>query len=343
MSHTWMVTPLDRQPEAAILSRIDQKTKPLGALGRLEELACQLALIQRQEQLSINQPTMLVFAGDHGVARHGVSIASSDVTRQMVLNFLAGGAAINCFSRLNEMALAVVDCGIQTPIDDPRLIIQRLGAGTADLSSEPAMTLEQAEEGLLLGATLARRYIQAGTNLLAFGEMGIGNTTAAAALLASLSGLPTTACVGRGTGIDDQQYQRKLKLVNQAVKRVGKQTDPRVLLSELGGFEIAQITGAILASAEAQCAMLIDGFIVTAAAMLAVAIAPACRDYMIFSHGSAEGGHGMMLETLRARPLLDLGLRLGEGTGAALALPLVRAACSFYNDMASFSEAGVTV
>ena len=344
MSCSWTILPLDRSAEPLIQQQIDQKTKPLGALGRLEELACQLALIQRQERITIQQPTMLVFAADHGIARHGISIAPSDVTRQMVLNFLGGGAAINCFCREHQIELKVVDAGILTPIDDPRLIHQRLGAGTADLSVEPAMSREQALLGLQLGSELAKAQIADGCNLLAFGEMGIGNTTPASALLAALTGVPVAACVGRGTGIDDGQLSRKNSLVTQALARVGDESDPIQLLTELGGFEIAQITGAMLAAAEQQIAMLIDGFIVTSAALLAVKIAPAARDYMIFSHGSSEGsGHGIMLETLKARPLLDLGLRLGEGTGAALALPLLRSACAFYNEMASFASAGVTV
>ena len=344
MPCSWTILPLDRSPEPVIQQHIDQKTKPLGALGRLEELACQLALIQRQERITIEQPTMLVFAADHGIARHGISIAPSDVTRQMVLNFLGGGAAINCFCREHQIELKVVDAGILTPIDDPRLIHQRLGAGTADLSVEPAMSQEQAHLGLQLGSELAKAQVAAGCNLLAFGEMGIGNTTPASALLAALTGIPVAACVGRGTGIDDAQLSRKISLVSQALARVGDGSDPIRLLAELGGFEIAQITGAMLAAAEQQITMLIDGFIVTSAALLAVKIAPAARDYMIFSHGSSEGsGHGIMLETLKARPLLDLGLRLGEGTGAALALPLLRSACAFYNEMASFASAGVSV
>ncbi len=344
MAGTWSVLPLDRQHESVIQERIDQKTKPLGALGRLEEIASQLALIQQSERIEVRQPTMLVFAADHGIARHGISIAPSEVTRQMVLNFLAGGAAINCFCRANQIELKVIDAGILTPIHDERLINQRVAAGTADLSVEPAMTHEQTQSALRLGAELATAQIASGCNVLAFGEMGIGNTTPASAILAAMTGIPVAACVGRGTGIDDEQLARKVTLVTQALQRVGTEQDPIELLRQFGGFEIAQITGAMLAAAEQKITLLVDGFIVTAAALLAVKIAPAARDYMIFSHGSSEGsGHGIMLETLKARPLLDLGLRLGEGTGAALALPLLRAACAFYNDMASFASAGVTV
>ncbi len=343
MQRNWNVQPLDRSNENAIQQRIDQKTKPLGALGRLESLALQLALIQQRQRLAITAPTVLVFAGDHGVAAQGVSIAPSAVTRQMVLNFLAGGAAINCFSRASGMNMRVVDAGILEPVDHPDVIQQRLGCVTGDISVEPAMSRDTAEQGLEWGANLVRKLASNGCNLLACGEMGIGNTTPAAALLAALTGLPVAACVGRGTGIDDAQFARKLALVSAAVARGGKQKDPVALLAELGGFEIAQITGALLAGAEAGMTLLVDGFIVTAAALLATRIAPASREYMVFAHGSAESGHGMMLEALRARPLLDLDLRLGEGTGAALALPLLQAACVFYNEMASFEEAGVTV
>lgn len=343
MAPSWTIAPLCREASSRIQHRIDNKTKPLGALGRLEEVASQLALIQQRDHLAITQPTMLVFAADHGIASHGVSIAPSAVTRQMVLNFLAGGAAINCFCRANDMALQVVDAGILEPIDDERLIQQRLGAGTADISVAPAMSRQQAEMALQLGSALAKRLRSQGSNLLACGEMGIGNTSSAAALLAALCQLPVSDCVGRGTGIDDGQLQRKISLITQAVARTDSRDDPIALLAQLGGYEIAQITGAMLGAAEAGMTLLVDGFIVTAAALLATRINPVSREYMIFAHGSAEAAHGIMLAQLQARPLLDLGLRLGEGTGAALALPLLRAACCFYNEMASFDEAGVTV
>ncbi|GAA4493100.1 nicotinate-nucleotide--dimethylbenzimidazole phosphoribosyltransferase [Pseudaeromonas paramecii] len=343
MPALYSISALDRTAQAQIQARIDNKTKPLGALGQLEPLALQLALIQQTPTLRLSNPTLLVFAGDHGVAAEGVSIAPAAVTRQMVLNFLAGGAAINCFCRTLGWQLKVVDAGILEPIDDPRLITQRLGAGTANLALESAMSQTQCQQGLQLGAALARREIASGADLLAFGEMGIANTTSATALLAALTGAPVAACIGRGTGINDTQLAHKQALIEQAVARVAGQTDPQVLLAELGGFELVQICGAILAAAEARVPMLIDGFIVSAAALVACRIALACRDYMLFSHGSAEPGHARLLAAMQAEPLLDLGLRLGEGTGAALALPLLQAAVSFYNDMASFESAGVTV
>lgn len=346
--NNWPVKPLDQSPRDALLNNINQKTKPLGALGQLEDVALQIALIQNQgqkpEKLAINNPVMLVFASDHGIADEGVSIAPSAVTQQMVLNFLAGGAAINCFCRSNNLPLKIVDAGIKFEIipTPKNLISQRIAAGTKNIAQESAMTHEQAEQALQLGAQLAEREIQAGANLLAFGEMGIGNSSSAAAILAAISKAPIETCVGLGTGINPQQLAKKIALVKQGVARIAD-ADPINILAEVGGFEIAQICGAMLATAAAGKIILVDGFIVTAAALLATKIQPNARAYMIFAHQSEEAGHQLMLRLLNAKPLLNLGLRLGEGTGAALALPLIQAAVSFYNDMATFESAGVTV
>lgn len=343
------VTALDSSRSAQIQARIDQKTKPAGALGQLEALALQLALVQQRDYLAIERPLMLVFAGDHGIAEEGVSIAPSEVTQQMVLNFLAGGAAINCFCRSVDLPIRVIDAGIKFPIEPQPgdLIDQRMDAGTRNFAREPAMSQSQAISALQAGATLAAREIAAGSNLLAFGEMGIGNTSSAAAILALLTNNPVELCVGLGTGINAEQFTKKLTLINQAVDRVKAAShnnlQPLDILAQVGGFEIAQICGAMLATASKGKLILVDGFIVTAAALLAAALQPHVRDYMIFAHQSQESGHQMMLQQLKAKPLLSLGLRLGEGTGAALALPLVRAAVSFYNDMATFESAGVTV
>jgi nicotinate-nucleotide--dimethylbenzimidazole phosphoribosyltransferase len=344
MALAWQIAPLDHSGSDAIQHRIDQKTKPLGALGQLEALALQIALVQQQPRLSIERPLMLVFAGDHGIADEGVSIAPSSVTQQMVLNFLAGGAAINCFCRTNHLPLKVIDAGIKYEIKPApsALIAQRIAAGTRNFAHEPAMTLAQAEQALLLGQQLAQQEIAAGSNLLAFGEMGIGNSSSAAALLAALSGADVAQCVGKGTGISDAQLAKKIALVSQGVARL-QDKSPLTLLAELGGFEIAQICGAMLATAQAKKLILVDGFIVSAAALLATHFNPNARDYMIFAHQSEEAGHQLLLRLLNANPLLDLGLRLGEGTGAALALPLIHAAVSFYNQMATFESAGVKV
>lgn len=343
MSTSWNIKPVSQKDSDAIQHKINMKTKPLGALGALEQTAHQLALIQQKNQIVIQNPTMLVFAGDHGVAEENVSLTSSDVTRQMVLNFLAGGAAINCFCRANDMALKVVDAGIKTPVEDERLILQRVGAGTRNLAKEPAMTEEEVLQSLHYGRQLASQLVSEGCNLLAFGEMGIGNTTPASCIMAALLNKSAADCVGRGTGISDAQLDRKINITATALNRIGNNKTPLNVLREVGGFEIAQITGAILGAAEAGISVLIDGFIITAAALLATRIAPASRDYMLFAHCSGEQGHQTMLEALDAAPLLQLGLRLGEGTGAAIALPLIRSAAEFYNNMASFESAGVTL
>lgn len=338
------VPALDHSMRTRISAKIDQKTKPLGALGQLESLALQIALIQQTDTIAIKQPLMLVFAGDHGIADEGVSIAPSSVTQQMVKNFLAGGAAINCFCRSNNLPLKVVDAGIKYDIvpQPDNLINQRIAAGTANFAQQAAMSRAQAEQALSLGAELAQGEIANGCDLLAFGEMGIGNSSSAAAILAAISGASAAECVGLGTGINATQLTKKIALVEQALARI---TDPSPInvLAEVGGFEIAQICGAMLATAAAQRIILVDGFIATAAALLAVQLQPNARDYMIFAHQSEEAGHQLMLKLLSAKPLLNLGLRLGEGTGAALALPLLHAAVSFYNDMATFESAGVVV
>ncbi|MGR5062189.1 nicotinate-nucleotide--dimethylbenzimidazole phosphoribosyltransferase [Photobacterium sp. DNB22_13_2] len=340
----------DTRFSGEIQDRIDQKTKPLGSLGQLEKVAHQLALIQSQgkaqavEKITIKQPTVLVFAGDHGIAEEGVSIAPSAVTQQMVLNFLAGGAAVNCFCRINDVAINVIDCGILVPVEfeSPLLIKQRLGERTGNLAIEPAMTVQQVQQGLEWGQTVVQGVIDQGCNLIMFGEMGIGNTSSASALLAALTGESAERCVGLGTGVSSEQLEKKKRLVSQGVARCDS-TEPNTLLAELGGFEIVQMVGGFLAAANQRTPVLVDGFIVTVAALLATKIDPACRDYLIFAHQSHESGHQIALEQLDAEPLLDLSLRLGEGTGAVLAVPLLRAATEFYNNMASFAEAGVTV
>lgn len=343
MTTAWDIKPLSNTNLALISETINQKTKPLGALGELETLATQIALIQNTKTLSIN-PVMIIFAADHGIADEGVSIAPSIVTQQMVLNFLHGGAAINCFCRTQNLPLFVVDAGIKYPIapQPAELINQRIAAGTKNFSQEAAMTLTETEQALNLGATLAQDFIQRGFNVIALGEMGIGNSSSAAALLAAISQAPVENCTGRGTGISDEQFIKKTGLIQQALKRITNNS-PMTLLSELGGFEIAQICGAMLATAQAGKIILVDGFIASAAALLAVEINPAARDYMIFAHQSHEKGHQLLLKKLNAKPLLDLGLRLGEGTGAALAVPLLKAAASFYNDMATFASTGIEV
>ncbi|USD63987.1 nicotinate-nucleotide--dimethylbenzimidazole phosphoribosyltransferase [Vibrio sp. SCSIO 43136] len=339
-----------------IQTNIDTKTKPPGSLGQLESLAAQLAKVQAAREghlgdtITLNKPQAIVFAGDHGIAEQGISIAPSAVTQQMVLNFLTGGAAINCFCRSADIDLKVVDCGMLQALQDSaalplshNYIEQRLGDGTADLSQQAAMSLSQVEKGLGYGAELVKNAVENGSQIMLFGEMGIGNTSPSAALLAAITGKPVAQCIGRGTGINDEQYEKKQSLIESALGRIQDQQDPKTLLAELGGFEIVQMVGAFVQAGESKTVVIVDGFIATVAALVASKLSPSCREIMVFGHRSQESGHKIALEALNADPMLDLGLRLGEGTGAALAFPIVKAAAAFYNDMATFASAGVTV
>lgn len=339
------ITPVNREFDDEVQSIIDNKTKPLGSLGELEPLAKQIARVLGKDKPQISNPTLLIFAADHGIAAFGVSIAPSEVTTQMVMNFINGGAAINVFCRQVGFELEVIDCGILQPLEGIEGIVdQRLGAGTAPIHRQAAMTLDAVNQGLLLARDRIEYHHQQGCNLIALGEMGIGNTSSAAAIMATIMEVDCVDCVGRGTGIDAETLKRKLMLVEQALHiHESELTDPYNILACLGGFEIVQMTGAILAAAERKMLVVVDGFITTAAALVAVKINPNVRDYMIFGHQSDERGHCLMMEHLHARPLLKLNMRLGEGTGAALSLPLIQAAAAFYNEMASFSDAGIEI
>jgi nicotinate-nucleotide--dimethylbenzimidazole phosphoribosyltransferase len=346
------VAQLDRALAPALQAKIDSKTKPHGALGRLEALALQLGLIQNRLDPTIVAPQVLVCAGDHGAAKAGVSAYPQDVTWQMVENFVAGGAAINAFAGLAGMTLTVVDAGVAHDFGPrPGLRDMKVGAGgTANYLDGAAMDESECAAALARGAQLAREIAASGGNVLAFGEMGIGNTASASLLTHCLTGIPLAHCVGRGTGLDDAGLARKQALLEQALQvwperpaaPAATAEDALRVLARYGGFEIAMLTGAMLAAAEARMALLIDGFIVTSALLVAARIAPAVTDYCVYSHCSDEAGHRRQLDWLGSKPLLDLGLRLGEGTGAALALPLLRAACAFLNEMASFESAGVS-
>jgi len=386
------ISPLNKDTLAFIQAKIDNKTKPLGSLGALEPLALQLALITEQRrktnsnidgdssdddsinQISIKNPAMLVFAGDHGINEEGVSIAPSAVTKQMVLNFLHGGAAINCFCQSNDIALTVIDCGILQSIahdelplshdeeaSEVELVEQRLGAGTDNFSEIPAMSINQVEQGFEYAKQQIKAKVEQGVELLLLGEMGIANTSSAAALMSALTSWSVVDCVGRGTGITDEQLDRKIALIEKAMQRVNvsgsentslTHKEVLTLLAELGGFEIVQMVSAILSAASLSIPVVIDGFIVTVAALVAQRLNKNVTNYLVFSHVSQEKAHQALLEELMAaqtysdissQALLSLGLRLGEGTGAALSLPLIKASASFYNNMASFESAGVTV
>jgi nicotinate-nucleotide--dimethylbenzimidazole phosphoribosyltransferase len=331
---------------ASLQQAIDSKTKPPGSLGNLEALALQLGLIQQTLAPRIERPAMIVFAGDHGIVEAGVAAYPQAVTAQMVANFLNGGAAINVFSRLAGMTLEVVNAGVAADLSAcAGLIDAPLGRGTRNFAAQPpvaAMTGEQVRAALAVGAARVRHHAALGTNLVGFGEMGIGNTSAAACLMSRLCGLPIDVCVGRGTGLDDAGLARKHAVLGAALAAHPQYDDPLETLATFGGFEIAMLTGAFLAAADLRLTILVDGFIASAALLVACALAPAVRDYCVFAHASNEAGHRRMLAHFKAVPLLALDLRLGEGTGAALALPLVRAAAAFLGEMASFEAAGVS-
>lgn len=319
---------------------IDHKTKPLGSLGRLEALAMQLGLILNTDQPRLQQPQMVVFAGDHGLAARGVSAYPSDVTWQMVENFLAGGAAVSVLARQHGLALTVVDAGVAKDIA-PRagLQIRKMAYGTADASQGPAMTADQCLSAMAAGADLIKGLPG---NAVLFGEMGIGNTSSAALLMARLTGLPLDQCVGRGTGLDDAGVQRKLAVLQQALQANANAAQPLDALAALGGFEIAMMCGAMLEAAAQKRVVVVDGFISSSAALVAHAMQPDMLSCCVFAHQSDESGHARMLNHLGVQPLLHLGLRLGEGSGAALAWPLLESACAILRDMASFESAGVS-
>jgi nicotinate-nucleotide--dimethylbenzimidazole phosphoribosyltransferase len=330
----------DRTLAARVQHRLDHLTKPVGSLGRLEALALQLAVIQGRERPRLEAPQLLVCAADHGIAAQGVSAYPSDVTAQMVENFLAGGAAVSVLARQHGLALTVVDCGVRHDFAPrPGLVIAKAARGSADCSEQPAMTAAQCRQALDHGATLV------GTlpgNTLLLGEMGIGNSSSAALLMARLTGLPIEQCTGRGTGLDDAGLTHKLQVLQRALARHAAVQAPLGLLAALGGLEIATLTGAVLQAARERRVIVVDGFITTAAVAVAAALAPAVLQRCVFSHASAENGHARWLRQLGVQPLLDLGLRLGEGSGAALAWPLLESACRVLGEMASFGEAGVS-
>jgi nicotinate-nucleotide--dimethylbenzimidazole phosphoribosyltransferase len=326
---------------AARLSHaIDNKTKPLGSLGMLETLAHQAGLVQQTVQPQLREPAILVFAGDHGVVAEGISAFPQDVTWQMVENFLAGGAAINVFARQNGCALQVIDAGVAHDFG-PRagLVDRKVAGGTRNFASEPAMTAEQCAQALAHGMALVEALPG---NVIGFGEMGIGNTTAAAALMHKLTGIPVTACVGAGTGLTPEGVRHKQHVIEAAVAHHAGISAPLDVLATFGGFEIAMMAGAMLKAAERRMLLLIDGFIVSSALLVAARLQPAILDYCVFSHCSNENGHRQLLEALGGTPLLNLGLRLGEGTGSALALPLLQAAVNFLAGMATFGSANVS-
>ncbi|MEZ5436520.1 MAG: nicotinate-nucleotide--dimethylbenzimidazole phosphoribosyltransferase [Pseudomonadales bacterium] len=336
------VRAVNKNLQADIQHKIDQKTKPLGALGTLETIALQIALIQQTLTPTLKKPHMLLFAGDHGITAEGVSPFSQVVTQQMVHNFAKGGAAINVFCRQHGIAIDVVDAGVNGDLRGLPIKQVKVAEGTRNFLHEPAMTAAQCEQAIARGAMLVRATAEAGSNIIGFGEMGIGNTSSATALFAALSGTAIEDCVGRGTGLDDQGLQHKTAVLKAALAKHGTLANPFDMLCTFGGFEIAMMVGAILAACEKKMVVMIDGFIASSAAAIAFALEPPARDYCIFSHLSNESGHKKILDYLQVSPLVSLGLRLGEGSGVAVTYPLIQSAVLFLNDMASFDDAGVS-
>jgi nicotinate-nucleotide--dimethylbenzimidazole phosphoribosyltransferase len=326
--------------DAAIRAAIDGKTKPPGALGRLEALAARIARLQRSLAPRMERCRLTIFAADHGISAEGVSAYPHAVTRQMLENFLSGGAAANALARAVGVALAVVDAGVAgAPLSHPGLISRRIGPGTANSARGPAMTAAGLAEALAAGRDIGRA---SPGEAAAFGEMGIANTASAALVLAKLTGLPPAALAGRGTGLDDRGLAAKRDVLARAASRTPACLDPETALAEYGGFEIAMMAGAMIGAAEARKLVLVDGFIATAAAAAATALASGTATALVFAHRSAEAGHAPALAHLGAEPLLDLDMRLGEGTGALLAWPIVKAAAAMLREMASFESAGVS-
>ena len=337
------VRPLDQAAAEQARAHIDQLTKPPGSLGRLEELAVLLAGMTGNPFPDVAPPGVLVFAADHGVVEEGVSAFPQEVTAQMVCNFVRGGAAINVFARQIGALLRVVDVGVAADLDTDEIWKKKVRYGTANFVREPAMTKEEAHRCVETGMEAAEAIVSEGAKLLIIGEMGIGNTTASSAMLAALTGADAEEVVGRGTGITGQARQHKVQVVKRALEaRKPDPQDPMDVLEKVGGLEIGAMAGAVIGAASRQTPVLVDGLISTVAALLAVRLCPAVQNYLIAGHKSVEPGHAIALRVLDKEPLLDLSLRLGEGSGAAVAFPLVEAAARMIREMATFASAGVT-
>ena len=333
------VEQLDLSLAPDIQHEIDIKLKPVGSLGKLESLALQLKLICGDE--IIRQPQLFVFAAEHGIADQGVSVGPKEMTSMLVAQAVAGKCAINSLCEVHQIQLHVVNAGLYCAYELNEVIQQPVALGTHDFSLRAAMSQEQAQEAILLGHSLIQHHIEQGCDCVLLGEMGIGNTTSAAALMAALTPYQPSECVGPGAGVVEEIVEKKAILIEKALNRIDLRADTLTVLSEVGGFEIAQMVGAIIGAAQKGVPIVIDGFICSAAALVAVNLSSQCLDFMIFSHWSNEKGHKKMLDMLDADPLLNLGFRLGEGTGAAMAMPLIRSAQAFYQRMGTLEDVGL--
>ncbi len=338
------IKPLDAEAMRLARARQDQLTKPQGSLGRLEELSIQVAGIQGKARPVIEEKVIVTMAADHGVVEEGVSLFPQEVTAQMVLNFLRGGAGINILARHVGARVVVVDMGVVGGFEPlPGLVCKMIDFGTKNMARGPAMTRQQALEAVEAGIEVVEGELAKGMDILGVGDMGIGNTTASSAIAAAITGAPVARVTGRGTGVDDERLRHKIEVIERALEvNRPDPTDPLDVLAKVGGFEIGGLAGAILGAAAHRVPVVLDGFITGAAALIAVGLAPQVRDYLIAAHRSVEAGHPLVLEHLGLRPLLDLDMRLGEGTGAALGICLVEAAVRILNQMATFAEAGVS-
>jgi nicotinate-nucleotide--dimethylbenzimidazole phosphoribosyltransferase len=338
------IQPLDEAAMEAAQAHQNVLTKPPGSLGRMEALSIQLAGIRGDSLPRVDRKAVVVVAADHGVTAEGVSAYPAEVTAQMVLNFLRGGAAINVLARQAGARVTVVDVGVAAELPEhPDLVQRKIAAGTANMTRGPAMTREQALQAVEIGLEIAGQEAARGLDLIATGEMGIGNTTPASAITALYTGLPVVAVTGRGTGVDDQGLDRKVAAIERALAfHALDPSDPMAALAAIGGFELGAIAGICLGAAGQRIPVIVDGFISAAGALLAVALCPAVKPYLIASHLSVERGHTALWEAMGLQPLLDLDLRLGEGTGAVLAMHLVEAACRILSEMATFADAGIS-
>jgi len=338
------IQPIDTNLIAQTQRRLDGLTKPLGSLGRLEEIACRLVAMTGKANPIFTQKRIMTIAADHGVVAEGVSAYPQEVTAQMVANFLNGGAAINVLARHVGAKVVVVDLGVAADLKPhPNLISRKMGYGTRNMAHEPAMSREQAIATLVAGIEVTEREIASGADVIGTGEMGIGNTTPSSAITAVITGTPVAQVTGRGTGIDDATLQRKIDVIQRAIAlHQPNPNAPIEVLAKIGGFEIGGIAGVTLAAAAHRVPILVDGFISTAGALIAVGLCPDVKGYLFSAHRSAEIGHRIALDFLGLQPILELDLRLGEGTGAALAMPILEASAKLLNEMASFDEAGVS-
>jgi len=329
--------------EEELQTKIDLKTKPLGALGILEELALKIGKIQQTLSPSLSNPQILLFAGDHGIATTGVSAYPTDVTYQMVMNILQEGAAVTVFGKQNNITIKTIDAGVNFDFENvPNLIHHKVGYGTANFLVEKAMNQQQLEQCFEYSSLEVKKVVAANCNVIGFGEMGIGNTSSASMIMHHITKINLDDCIGRGTGLNDEQLQAKKSILHQANNFHGNLNEPLDILQTYGGFEIAQICGAMIEAYKQKMIILVDGFIATSAYLVAAAMYPEIKDYAIFCHNSNEIGHQKMLNYIDVNPILNLQMRVGEGTGCSLAYPILENAVAFLNNMASFDSAGIS-